>query len=35
MIKNNMEDKEIIKYTNISRKELKRLKLEVEKSKIA
>ena len=35
MIKNKMEDKEIIKYTNISRKELKRLKLEVEKSKIA
>ena len=35
MIKNKMEDKEIIKYTNISRKELKRLKLELEKSKIA
>ena len=35
MIKNKMEDKEIIKITNISRKELKRLKLEVEESKIA
>ena len=35
MIKNKMEDKEIIKITNISRKDLKRLKLEVEGSKIA
>ena len=35
MIKNKMKDKEIIKITNISRKELKRLKLEVEESKIA
>ena len=35
MIKNKMEDKEIIKITNISRKDLRRLKLEVEGSKIA
>lgn len=35
MIKNKIEDKEIIKITNISRKDLKRLKLEVEGSKIA
>jgi len=35
MIKNKIEDKEIIKITNISKKDLKRLKLEVEESKIA
>ena len=35
MIKNKIEDKEIIKITNISKKDLKILKLEVEESKIA